>query len=102
MGLADDPHTQALAEGDELVEEVVGLEPLRHGQDGGELAAGPGTQEVPVAHVRQCHDNAAGAHVLVQLGVEVRAHAREDFILRDSGESEGLVEVAHIGAHPRA
>ena len=96
MGLADDPHAQSLPEGDELVEEVVGLEALGDGQDGGELAAGPGADEVPIAHVRQRHDDAAGAHIVIELRVDVGTHAGEYLVLRHSGQCEGLVEVAHV------
>ena len=99
VGLADDSHAQPLTEGDELLEEVIGLETLGHSQDGGELTAGPGSDEVPVAHVRQGHDDAARTHVLAQLGIDVGAHARQDLLRCDSGQGEGLVEVAHVGTH---
>ena len=102
VGLADDPHPQSLSEGDELLEEVVRLETLGNGEDGGELTAGPGADEVPVTHMRQRHDDAACAYVLVQLGVEIRAYPRKDLLRGDSGQGEGLVEVAHVGAHSRS
>ena len=102
VALTDDAHAERGAEVDELVEEVGGLEALGDGEDAGELGRGPRTGEVPVAHMGEGQDDAATLEVLAQRRRQVGPHAGADLLSAGPGEREGLVEVAHVGAHAGA
>ena len=97
--LADDRHTEPLAKADELLEQIRRLESLGHGQHGSQPSARPGAREVPIAHVTHGQHDRAPLKIGTYLGRHIGSHTRENLLLAHAGQGEGLVEVAHIGAH---
>ena len=60
-GERDDRHAERLAEREELLEDLLGLQPLGHGRDRAEVRVAPGAGEVPVAEVAEERDDRAAA-----------------------------------------
>src|SRR6185436_10214851 len=102
-GQRDDPHAQSLTERDELVEQLLGLEPFGNCGDGGQLGRGPRTGDVPVAEMPQEHDHGPARLQVVTDCVHADHPDPVDQLIDAAiGKAEGVAPVAQVGAHSGA
>ena len=80
-GERDDRHPERLAEGEELLEDLLGLQPLGHGRDRPQVGGAPGAGEVPVAEVpEEGDDRAAAVDDLAHRAVALDPHPLEQVV----------------------
>ena len=99
-GERDDRHAERLAELEELLEDLLGLQPLGHGGDRPEVRGAPGAGEVPVAEVaEEGDDRAAAVDDLAHRAVALDPHPVEEVVGGEHRQAEGLAVVAQAAPH---
>ena len=96
----EDRHPEPLAERQELLEDLLRLETLRHGGHRREVLGRPGAREVPVPLVPdRDHDPLALVERPPQPFFADGPDARRELRARERGQRERLAVVAHVRAH---
>ena len=102
-GERDDRHAERLAELEELLEDLLGLQPLGHGGDRPEVRGAPGAGEVPVAEVaEEGDDRAAAVDDLAHRAVALDPHPVEELVGGEHRQAERLAVVAQAAPHALA